>query len=192
MFKFMLYIFLGIIVSAFIFSNEKKKMYISSSGIVNGYILEKYGNKGTSFNINGVPSCSIPINIFNSPPKTTSYAIVLEDKDAFPVTNGFTWIHWVACNIKKTNIAENESVNSSDFVQGLNSWISSLGGSQSKELSSFYGGMSPPDKNHTYTLTVYALDIELNLKNGFYINDMFKLMEGHILETAYINGIYRN
>ncbi|MGT2333821.1 hypothetical protein ACVPOY_07845 [Staphylococcus aureus] len=29
---------------------------------------------------------------------------------------------------------------------------------------------TPPDQDHQYELTVYALDHSLNLKNGFYLN----------------------
>ena len=116
----------------------------------------------------------------------------LEDKDAFPISGGFSWIHWVAANITKTKIAENESQNAQDFVQGINSWISIQGGNQSKELSSFYGGMAPPNEPHTYELHVFALDTLLDLQNGFILHEMFRKMDGHILDQYTLKEVYRN
>ena len=131
-------------------SNEKEQtMTVTSSGIVNGVIEDKYGKRGTEFNENGIPTYSLPLKIENAPEGTVSYALLLEDKDAFPVSGGFSWVHWTAANITKTELKENESQTAKDFVQGVNSWMSIQGGEQSKELSSFYGGMAPPDAEHT-------------------------------------------
>lgn len=171
---------------------EEDKMIVTSTGIVNGEIEKKYGKYGDQFNENGIPTYSLPFKIENTPEDTKSYAIVLEDKDAFPVSGGFSWIHWTAANITRTEIMENESQTTTDFVQGLNSWTSTQGGNQSKELSSFYGGMAPPDAPHLYEIHVYALDIMLNLENGFLYNDMYKQMDGHILDQYTLKGTYSN
>ncbi|WP_394920452.1 YbhB/YbcL family Raf kinase inhibitor-like protein [uncultured Robinsoniella sp.] len=171
---------------------EEDKMIVTSTGIVNGEIEKKYGKYGDQFNENGIPTYSLPFKIENAPEDTKSYAIVLEDKDAFPVSGGFSWIHWTAANITRTEIMENESQTATDFVQGLNSWTSTQGGNQSKELSSFYGGMAPPDAPHLYEIHVYALDIMLNLENGFLYNDMYKQMDGHILDQYTLKGTYSN
>ena len=50
--------------------------------------------------------------------------------------------------------------------------------------------MCPPNKEHNYDLRVYALDIKLSLKNGFYLNQMYDEMKGHILANAVIEGCY--
>ena len=174
-------------------SNEKEQtMTVTSSGIVNGVIEDKYGKRGTEFNENGIPTYSLPLKIENAPEGTVSYALLLEDKDAFPVSGGFSWVHWTAANITKTELKENESQTAKDFVQGVNSWMSIQGGEQSKELSSFYGGMAPPDAEHTYELHFYALDTMLNLENGFLMNDMYKQMDGHILAEYTLKGTYKN
>lgn len=167
-------------------------MKVISEAIKDGYFLDKYGKHGDMFNENGVPSCSIPFEIIDKPKGTKSFAILLEDKDACPISGGFSWIHWVACNITKDKVLENESQTAKDFVQGLNSWISIQGGSQSKDLSRFYGGMAPPNDHHTYELHVYALDTLLDLKDGFYFHEMFRQMEGHILDSVTIKGKYRH
>lgn len=123
-------------------------MIVTSTGIINGFISKKYGGYGTQFNENNVPSYSLPFKIEKAPENTSSFAFVLEDKDAYPVV-GFTWIHWLGANLKKSEVKENESQTSTDFIQGANSWISVQGNQQDREQASYYGGMTPPDKAHT-------------------------------------------
>jgi Raf kinase inhibitor-like YbhB/YbcL family protein len=118
--------------------------------------------------------------------------LVLEDKDAYGPSGGFSWIHWTAANIVKTEIKENESQTARDFVQGVNSWTSIQGGKQSVELSSFYGGMAPPDAPHIYEVHVFALDTKLDLKNGFLMNELYRKMDGHILAQYTLKGQYNN
>ena len=173
-------------------NKEDKEMVVTSTGIKAGIIDNKYGKYGEEFNENGMPIYSLPFKIDNAPSETVSYAVVLEDKDAYPVSGGFSWIHWTAANITRTEIKENESQTATDFVQGVNSWTSMQGGEQSKELSSFYGGMAPPDAPHIYELHVYALDTTLELENGFLYNDLYKKMDGHILSEYTLKGTYNN
>lgn len=167
-------------------------MKVISRGIIDGVIQDRFGKHGEHFNENGVPTYSLPLEIQDAPEGTKSFALFLEDKDACPISGGFSWIHWVAANITRNQLEENESVTANDFVQGLNSWISMQGGSQSKELSACYGGMAPPNEPHTYELHVYALDSLLNLQNGFMFHEMFRKMEGHVLEQATLKGVYRH
>ncbi len=167
-------------------------MTVTSSGIINGVIEDKYGKHGSQFNEHGMPTYSLPLKIQNAPQGTVSYAIVLEDKDAFPVSGGFSWIHWTVANLTRDELKENESQSVTDFVQGLNSWTSIQGGNQSKTLSSYYGGMAPPNEPHIYEVHIYALDCMLELENGFYYNDLYKKMDGHILAQTTIKGEYRD
>jgi len=114
----------------------------------------------------------------------------LEDKDAYPVTKGFAWIHWLVANLTKTELSKNESIAADNFVQGSNSWTSVQGGQQSREDSSFYGGMGPPDAPHIYEFHVYALDTVLDLKQGFLLNELYRKMDGHILGSFTLKGLY--
>ncbi len=166
-------------------------MRITSSGIENGVILDRFGARGTQFNENGIPDCSLPFRAEDLPLQTKSLALVLEDKDAYPVTEGFAWIHWLAADITRWELKEDESRTAKDFVQGCNSWTSIQGGRQSKELSCHYGGMTPPDKDHLYELHVFALDRVLGLQQGFYLNELYHVMEGHILDSVTLRGIYK-
>lgn len=167
-------------------------MIVTSTGIHNGAIEDKYGKRGTHFNKNRVPTYSLPLKIEDAPENVVSFALVLEDKDAYPVTKGFSWIHWTAANITRRELRENESQTAKDFVQGVNSWMSIQGGQQSKELSSFYGGMAPPNAPHVYEIHVYALDSIFDLRNGFFMNELYRKMDGHILDQFTLKGIYSN
>ena len=58
--------------------------------------------------------------------------------------------------------------------------------------SSVYGGMAPPNSPHTYEIHVYALDTKLGLKTGFFLNELYKAMDGHVLDYATLKGTYIN
>lgn len=168
-----------------------EKMTVTSEGIIDGVIADKYGKRGT-VNQNGMPIYSLPLDIHNAPAKTKSFVLFLEDKDAYGPSGGFSWVHWLAANIQKTHLDENESQNSPDFVQGHNSWTSMQGGCQSIAESSCYGGMAPPDSEHIYELHVYAIDTLLPLENGFGLDTLFRAMDGHVLASYTLKGRYRN
>lgn len=137
-------------------------MRITSEVMNGGEIPGRFGKHGDEKNRYGIPCVSIPFSIEDAPEGTVSYALILDDVDAVPVC-GFTWIHWIAANIKKTVLPENDSINA-DYVQGINSWLQTNG----KDGAIGYGGMIPPDAPHRYTLKVYALDRNLDLQEGFF------------------------
>ncbi|SCZ79662.1 YbhB/YbcL family Raf kinase inhibitor-like protein [Acidaminobacter hydrogenoformans] len=163
-------------------------MKISSTGIVNGKIEDRFGKRGNEFFEGKIATRSLPFKIEAAPVGTRSFAFVLEDKDAVPVC-GYSWIHWVGANLTRGEVAENESRMATDFVQGATSW-SGLIYKMDRLATSFYGGMAPPDKAHVYELHVYALDTLLELEPGFYMNELYKQMEGHILGCATLKGVY--
>ena len=156
-------------------------MRIVSSSIENDYFADDCGCHGAD--------ASPAFTVVDSPDNVVSYALFLEDRDAFPVSGGFSWVHWTACNIKTPGLPENASA-AGGFVQGLNSFISPQGGSRSPESCVGYCGMSPPNEDHLYTLHVYALDTELELENGFEMHQMFRHMRGHVIEEACVDAWY--
>lgn len=164
-------------------------MKVTTTAISNGYFADQYGKRGSQFSPNGMPTYSIPLEISDAPVGTKSFALVLEDKDAVGAA-GYVWIHWLVANLTRTSLAENDSIAAKDYVQGRNSWSGKLGG-LSVEEASCYGGMAPPNADHRYELYVYALDCELDLPQGFGFNDLHFAMQGHILDQAYLVGIYR-
>ena len=173
---------------------EKKggnTMIVTSSGVVNGLMDKKYGKYGKQF-FKGMPTLSLPLAIKEYPQNTKTFAIIMEDKDAIPPT-GFSWIHWSVANLTKDFLEENASMNAKGFVQGTNSWSSGL---LSDRLDRYeaakFGGPMPPDKPHTYEIHVFALDNSLELQDGFYVNELYKAMEGHVLAQYTLKAIYPN
>lgn len=193
--KKLTFLFAAIVAILFSVTTYANAGMVVTSAAINskGFLSDKYGyNDKTQLDTKGMPITSFPFEIKNAPKGTKSYAVFLEDKDAFPVSKGFSWVHWVAANITTTKVAENASKNKPNFVQGMNSWWSSLGGSRDAKEVSCYGGPAPYDgKVHTYEMHVYALDKTLNLKNGFLMNEMFKQMEGHILDEYTLKFKYQ-
>lgn len=162
---------------------------LKSDSIIGGYIKSEFGKYGDSW-IDKMPSKSLELKWENAPEGTESFFIVMQDYDAIPVT-GFSWIHWIAVVPKNyTELKENDSRVDKNIVQGVNSWASKISG-LAKEKASFYGGPTPPDKDHIYEIKIYALDKIPNLKNGFYLNEAYKEIKGHILGEAEIEGIYK-
>ena len=163
-------------------------MKVTSTAIQNGKIADIYGKRGPA-DPYGIPSLSPPLEFTGAPEGTVSYAVIVEDKDAFPVSGGFSWIHWLAANITRPALQEGES-RKADFVQGLNSWISPQGGSKPQKACCYYGGMCPPDGEHVYEIHVYALDTMLDLKDGFGLGELARAMDGHILAQDTLKGTY--
>ncbi len=162
-------------------------MKVTSKAITDGVIPTEYGCRGEVF-VNGMPGLSIPFEIEGAPEGTKSYAVIFDDYDAVPVC-GFNWLHWTISDLRKTKVEAGESHNSPDFTEGCNSWHS-VASKNTIEQATGYGGPAPPDKEHRYTLKVFALDTVLDLKPGFRLNELFFAMDGHVLAHAKLIGRY--
>ncbi|MFB6077014.1 MAG: YbhB/YbcL family Raf kinase inhibitor-like protein, partial [Candidatus Nanohaloarchaea archaeon] len=95
-----------------------------------------------------------PLAVTGVPAEAETLALVMDDPDAKPVA-GKVWDHWVVWNLpaNTTEIPEDASFDTAD--EGVNDF-----GEQG------YGGPNPPDQEHTYVFTLYALDTELDLDPG--------------------------
>ncbi len=153
-----------------------------SSAISNEHFADKYGKRGEVED--GMPTTSIPLKISFAPSGTTSYAIMLDDPDAVVVA-GYTWIHWLVANLKNPVLEENATRKSNkEFVEGTNSW-GKIG----------YGGMAPPNAPHKYLVHVFALAKDLELEEGFSLDDFNNEIdkakeEGKLLDTYILSGMY--
>lgn len=161
----------------------------------NGWLPDRYTKHADSVaKIDGLPYISFPINIEGVPTKAKSLALVLTDDDAIPVC-GFTYIHWVAANLDPniTIIPENASHEESiSMTLGHNSLAGQLINVQDPIVNEHYVGPTPPDQPHNYHLTMYALDQKLNLKDGFWLNELKLASKGHVLAEANVSLPVKN
>ena len=106
---------------------------------------------------------------FNRPPSsTTTLALIMDDPDAMGAV-GKVWLHWLQYH----NLTESSPVEGkTDFGE--------IG----------YGGPAPPDGRHTYIFKAYALDTELELKEGFSKQELEDAMKDHILAEAKLTGTF--
>ena len=151
-----------------------------------GMLPDKYGKFAPEdCKLDGHPNVSFPIEIDDVPEGTKSLALEFVDYDAIPV-GGFCWIHWLACDIDPATslIPENASAEQSiEMVQGCNSlWSRMAGSNTDPRLIHRYTGPYPPDKTHSYTLKVYALDARLDLEEGFYLNELRDAVKEHAID----------
>lgn len=143
-----------------------------------GLMPDKY-SKHSEIQKAGQPVVSFPITISDVPDKAKYLAVSLIDYDAVPVS-GSPFIHWLAANLPVQSIEEDFS-RSFDGPQGMNSWYSRL---DDPYVTSHYAGPNPPDKTHRYTLIVYALDHEMNLKDKFFYNEFLDELKDNILDQG--------
>jgi Raf kinase inhibitor-like YbhB/YbcL family protein len=107
------------------------------------------------------------------PKEARSLALIVDDPDA-PMG---TWVHWVVFDIPVISKIEE---NSAPAKQGVNN----TGGRN-------YHGPCPPSGTHRYFFKIYALDTVLNLKEGISKGQLEKAMQGHILDSAELIGLYK-
>lgn len=154
----------------------------------NGYLQKKYSKYAEEqYRYKDNPIVSFPVTFEEVPEGTKSFALTLIDFDAVPVC-GFPWIHWIACDIPSdiSVLPENISAhNTLNIIQGKNSFASNFVGETDTQLTCRYVGPTPPDRDHKYTLEVYALDCStVHLEEGFYLNELYQKIENHILAKA--------
>ena len=153
-----------------------------------GLLPDRFGKyAGPADRLEGFPVRSFPVELGEVPSEAKSLALAFVDFDAVPV-GGFVWIHWLACDIAPDVRLIPEDASRTGAVactQGRNSnWSPMSHGSSNPNVYARYCGPQPPDKDHVYTLKVYALDRELGLAQGYYLNEFRRAIEGHVLAEA--------
>jgi Raf kinase inhibitor-like YbhB/YbcL family protein len=116
------------------------------------------------------------------PARTASLALIVTDPDA---PRG-TWVHWVLYNLPAGTRALPEGLPAlgqlpDGALQGRNDF---------GEIG--YGGpCPPPGPPHHYIFTLYALDVKLNLPVGATRAQVEAALQGHILASGRLVGIYQ-
>ena len=141
------------------------EFYISSGDFKEGEEIPKncgykHGNEKPKLIFEGIPGNS------------KSLALIMDDPDAMGAV-GKVWVHWIYWDgMKEGKYTGRGAEGKTDFGE--------IG----------YGGPAPPDKRHTYIFKAYALDTELDLKEGFSKQELEDAMKGHIIAEAKLTGTY--
>lgn len=142
------------------------KLDVSSPSFKNqAYIPSKFTCEGDEVN----PA----IRVNDIPKEAKSLVLIVDDPDA---PHG-TFDHWVVWNIPVQGKIKENSV---PGVMGKNG-TGTIG----------YKGPCPPTGTHRYFFKVYALDTKLPLDMGADKATVEKAMEGHILATGELVGLYK-
>ncbi len=119
---------------------------------------------------------------WSRPPEgTKELVLICDDPDAL----GRTWDHWIIYGISPDSTGFAEGAASSLEkgrlgIHGKNSWSNKA-----------YGGPCPPKgPAHRYFFKLYALDTKISLRPGASKGELENAMEGHILASGELMGIY--
>jgi len=118
-----------------------------------------------------------PLAISGVPNSAATLALVMDDPDAVKPA-GKVWDHWIVWNVP----ADTTEVSEGEEPVGVHG--TGTGGNTA------YSGPCPPDAEHTYRFTLYALDVELELSAGATKAELESAMEGHVLEQVTLTGTY--
>jgi Raf kinase inhibitor-like YbhB/YbcL family protein len=115
------------------------------------------------------------------PTGTKSFALICDDPDA---PSG-TYVHWVLYNLPSDLRELTEDIPKTDTLEN--------GARQGKNDfgKTGYGGPCPPGGTHRYYFKIFALDTEVEEKQGMTKRELLKLMETHVLEEGQLMGRYK-
>jgi len=117
----------------------------------------------------------------NIPSAAKSLALIMEDPDV-PITikpDGM-WNHWVVWNMLPAVTGIGEGSDAPGIV-GINS-----------RGNNKYGGPCPPDREHRYIFTLYALDSVLDLPHNSAKDELLVALDSHVIEQAKLIGTYNH
>lgn len=119
------------------------------------------------------------LHILGVPEGAKSLVLIMEDPDVpKSVRQDQMWNHWILFNIP-TDVSLIATGGIFPGVPGM-----TTGGILS------YEGPCPPDREHRYFFTLYALDYLLELPRGSTKEDVQKAMQGHIIASSTLMGRY--
>lgn len=130
---------------------------------------------------------SPPLSWSDAPEDAEELALIVDDPDA---PRAEPWVHWVLYHIPPDLEGlpagiprERTPASPAHVVQGANSFSDDRIG---------YRGPAPPKGHgrHRYGFTLYALDTRLDLEPGASKEDVLAAMDGHVLATATLTGVY--
>jgi len=165
---------IGILLSSACISYSGTGLVISSPDFTNGSVMPaKFTCKGNNV--------SPEIDWSGAPVNTKSYALVMVDSDA----PGGTFTHWIVYDMPKSMI----------LLPTHMSDLATIIGGTKQGTNDFgkigYSGPCPPaGETHSYVITIYALDANLDLDPAVDVTRLIEVMEPRILELASMTVTY--
>ena len=117
------------------------------------------------------------------PEGTAELALVVDDPDA----PGGTFTHWVAYAIPADYAGLERGLPPGPALSGA---VSLLQGLNDGSDVPGYTGPCPPQGEHGYVFTLYALDEETGLEGGATVDELRAAIEGHVLAEASLTAPY--
>ena len=105
----------------------------------------------------------------NIPKGTQSIGLIMDDPDAMAAV-GKIWVHWL----------QYFDYPSQNLILEGKTDFGEIG----------YGGPAPPNGRHTYIFKGYALDVKLDLKEGYSKQELENAMKSHIIAEAKLTGTF--
>ncbi|MEK7083686.1 MAG: YbhB/YbcL family Raf kinase inhibitor-like protein [Patescibacteria group bacterium] len=118
---------------------------------------------------------SPPLLFSDVPAEAKSLVLIADDPD---VPSGI-WVHWVVWNINPKTTEASEGMVPGAGIEGITSF-----GRRG------YGGPCPPSGTHRYVFKLYALDTLLDLPEKASKLDVEGAMDGHVIDSAELIGVY--
>lgn len=152
-----------------------------------GYLSERYAKRCDVMDREGW-ACrrSFPFAVTGIPEGTRALGILYMDWDSIPVC-GFPWIHWCAVATPAHADFDGTWEAPDDLSRGCAARIEQGYNSACKSepgIGVGYVGPCPPDADHGYTLTIFALDEDPQLGEPFWASELVDLAREHALEEV--------
>jgi len=132
--------------------------------------------------VEGGTNVSVPVEWSVPPDGTRSFALVMVDRH--PAADG--WVHWMVIDLP----AEVRSLSAGASGTAMPDAARELENSFGEQG---YGGPAPPagSGDHSYELTVYALDVDtVDLDAQAGLVRFFDAIEGHVLGAGTVTGVF--
>jgi Raf kinase inhibitor-like YbhB/YbcL family protein len=136
------------------------------------------GNIPPKYSCDGA-DISPPLAWKDVPAGTQSLALIVEDPDA---PSG-VFAHWVVFGIPPTAEGLAENASKAGMPAGAKQGRNSAG-------RTGWFGPCPPSGAHHYVFTLYAVNVEVDLKTGAERSDVDNATRGHVLAETKLTGLY--
>ncbi len=115
------------------------------------------------------------LNIIDTPEGTNSLVIIVHDPDA-PIGD---YTHWIVWNIEPSCAEIEEKFKPKKAIVGVNDFGNNK-----------WYGPAPPSGTHRYIFELFALDKELSLSNEASNSELRVAMDGHVIDSTTLIGLY--